>query len=223
MDGTRRDFSGAEGLLLTSAEPGAGLSALEDSMPASWAFLFWLLDALVEDFISPEAPHRRRPRSLSGLVRLAGAPSQNGPAFEKINLAGSAQRQQIQGSLNHQEVTWKKDRSAALYSRENEEGRLRAESTGTSRSPARRRSWVRPRVAPAFVSHPSVTKPATRWSDGDFPPRAKGDGCGETQCRAPARGAKMRAGARGVSRRAATVGGAGAEARGRSRACAFQG
>ena len=47
-----------EGLLLTSAEPGAGLSALEDSMPASWAFLFWLLDALVEDFISPEAPHR---------------------------------------------------------------------------------------------------------------------------------------------------------------------
>ena len=66
---------------------------MEDSMPASWAFLFWLLDALVEDFISPEAPHRRRPRSLSGLVRLA--PSQNGPAFEKINLAGSAQRQQI--------------------------------------------------------------------------------------------------------------------------------
>lgn len=45
---------------------------MEDSMPASWAFLFWLLDALVEDFISPEAPHRRRPRSLSGLVRLAG-------------------------------------------------------------------------------------------------------------------------------------------------------
>lgn len=86
-----------EGLLLTSAEPGAGLSALEDSMPASWAFLFWLLDALVEDFISPEAPHRRRPRSLSGLVRLAGAPSKMDPAFEKINLAGSAQRQQNPG------------------------------------------------------------------------------------------------------------------------------
>ena len=77
-----------EGLLLTSAEPGAGLSALEDSMPASWAFLFWLLDALVEDFISPEAPHRRRPRSLSGLVRLAGAPSQNGPSFRKNKSRG---------------------------------------------------------------------------------------------------------------------------------------
>ena len=113
-------------------------------MPASWAFLFWLLDALVEDFISPEAPHRRRPRSLSGLVRLAGAPSKMDPAFEKINLAGSAQRQQIQGSLNHQEVTWKKDRSAALYSRENEEGRLRGGVDGHFAKPS----------PPTFVGSP---------------------------------------------------------------------
>jgi hypothetical protein len=60
-------------LELTSAEPGAGLSVFEGSMPASWAFLFWFLDALVEDFILPGARHERlRPPDLTGLVSANG-------------------------------------------------------------------------------------------------------------------------------------------------------
>lgn len=58
---------------LTSAEPGAGLSVFEGSMPASWAFLFWFLDALVEDFILPGARHERlRPPDLTSLVSANG-------------------------------------------------------------------------------------------------------------------------------------------------------
>ena len=100
-----------EGLLLTSAEPGAGLSALEDSMPASWAFLFWLLDALVEDFISPEAPHREETQISVRSCPFGRGSESKWTSFEKNNLAGSAQREAIQGSLNHRKVTcrtWKK-------------------------------------------------------------------------------------------------------------------
>ena len=68
---------------------------MEDSMPASWAFLFWLLDALVEDFISPEAPHREETQ-----ISERSCPFGRDPAFEKINLAGSAKQRRAsnQGS-----------------------------------------------------------------------------------------------------------------------------
>ena len=92
-----------EGLLLTSAEPGAGLSALEDSMPASWAFLFWLLDALVEDFISPEAPHREETQiSVRSCPFGRGSTSKIDQLSKKI-ISREARKGEraIQGSLNH--------------------------------------------------------------------------------------------------------------------------
>jgi len=77
---------------------------LEDSMPASWAFLFWLLDALVEDFISPEAPHREETqiseRSCPFGQGSTSKIDQLSKNNTKVHLAGSAKQRRAsnQGS-----------------------------------------------------------------------------------------------------------------------------
>jgi len=108
---------------------------LEDSMPASWAFLFWLLDALVEDFISPEAPHREETQISERSCPFGQGSTSKIDQLSKNNKSRGkreAKASEQSGFVNHQDGssrdvdrTWKSIGHSRPFSRANEEGRLR--------------------------------------------------------------------------------------------------